>query len=440
MEVLGAVRLREVEKAQQEIVAIARKLEEEGLIVDRRGRRGGVCRLGRGVRRRRRRRAVRLGAVAATGAAPRRRVRRVPRAGAAAAAAPAQRRGRRRPQQPAPRAGGARARGVRQGLRAGRARRRRGRRQARRSDAAPRRPRRSRSSAALRAELIQQTERQMVQLALALARRVVHREVTLDPRARCRAWRASRSSGSATTAPATIRLHPEDYAAIVAARGAPLGRQRRAASSPIRRCRRGGCLRRVGLRLRRRQHRRAVRRAGRALLGDDAEPHADATRRDEPPESAASRSTATSTPREQPTRCRSSAASCATVGLLVESRGPRARVGESASCRRAGRAAAAGRGRRLPRRPSADGAARRHRRHPARRPHRRARRRARRVPVGAGAARPRDRRRSASRSTASGRSRGDATRAALSAAAQSAGARSDRRRRWAPACAPSTRC
>ena len=33
MEVLGAVRLREVEQAQQEIVAIARKLEEEGLLV-----------------------------------------------------------------------------------------------------------------------------------------------------------------------------------------------------------------------------------------------------------------------------------------------------------------------------------------------------------------------------------------------------------------------
>ena len=32
MEVLGAVRLRDVEKSQQEIVAIARKLEEEGLI------------------------------------------------------------------------------------------------------------------------------------------------------------------------------------------------------------------------------------------------------------------------------------------------------------------------------------------------------------------------------------------------------------------------
>ena len=33
MEVLGAVRLRDVEKAQQDIVAIARKLEEEGIIV-----------------------------------------------------------------------------------------------------------------------------------------------------------------------------------------------------------------------------------------------------------------------------------------------------------------------------------------------------------------------------------------------------------------------
>jgi flagellar motor switch protein FliG len=32
MEVMGAVRLRDVEKAQQEVVAIARKLEEEGLI------------------------------------------------------------------------------------------------------------------------------------------------------------------------------------------------------------------------------------------------------------------------------------------------------------------------------------------------------------------------------------------------------------------------
>jgi flagellar motor switch protein FliG len=31
--VLGAIRLREVEKAQQEVVAVARKLEEERVIV-----------------------------------------------------------------------------------------------------------------------------------------------------------------------------------------------------------------------------------------------------------------------------------------------------------------------------------------------------------------------------------------------------------------------
>jgi flagellar motor switch protein FliG len=33
MEVLGAIRLREVEAAQRDVVAIARKLEEEGLLV-----------------------------------------------------------------------------------------------------------------------------------------------------------------------------------------------------------------------------------------------------------------------------------------------------------------------------------------------------------------------------------------------------------------------
>ena len=32
MDVLGAVRLRDVEKAQQDVVAVTRKLEEEGLI------------------------------------------------------------------------------------------------------------------------------------------------------------------------------------------------------------------------------------------------------------------------------------------------------------------------------------------------------------------------------------------------------------------------
>ena len=45
MEVLGAIRLREVEKAQQEVVAIARKLEEEGLLDDGRGGGRAICHL-----------------------------------------------------------------------------------------------------------------------------------------------------------------------------------------------------------------------------------------------------------------------------------------------------------------------------------------------------------------------------------------------------------
>ena len=58
------------------------------------------------------------------------------------------------------------------------------------------------------------------------------------------------------------------------------------------------------------------------------------------------------------------------VGLLVESTGPAASVGEICEVRTGRGAAAAGRGRRVPRRPAAVGAARRHGRHPARRSHR----------------------------------------------------------------------
>jgi flagellar assembly protein FliH len=65
----------------------------------------------------------------------------------------------------------------------------------------------------LRQTLIQETERQMVQLALALARRVVHREVTLDPDlAAALAHVALDRLG--TTTPATIRLNPEDYTIV----------------------------------------------------------------------------------------------------------------------------------------------------------------------------------------------------------------------------------
>ena len=65
----------------------------------------------------------------------------------------------------------------------------------------------------LRQTLIQETEREMVQLALTLARRVVHREVTLDPElAAALAHVALERLG--TTTPATIRLNPEDYTVV----------------------------------------------------------------------------------------------------------------------------------------------------------------------------------------------------------------------------------
>jgi flagellar assembly protein FliH len=67
--------------------------------------------------------------------------------------------------------------------------------------------------AGLRRTLIQETERQMVQLALTLARRVVQREVTLDPElAAALAHVALEKLG--TTTPATIRLNPEDYTVV----------------------------------------------------------------------------------------------------------------------------------------------------------------------------------------------------------------------------------
>jgi flagellar assembly protein FliH len=65
----------------------------------------------------------------------------------------------------------------------------------------------------LRQTLVHETERQMVQLALTLARRVVHREVTLDPElAAALAHVALERLG--TTAPATIRMNPEDYTIV----------------------------------------------------------------------------------------------------------------------------------------------------------------------------------------------------------------------------------
>jgi flagellar assembly protein FliH len=70
----------------------------------------------------------------------------------------------------------------------------------------------------LRKAIVRETESQMVQLALALARRVVHREVSLDPMlVAAMAHVALERIGEST--PATIKLHPEDFAIVAAHRG-----------------------------------------------------------------------------------------------------------------------------------------------------------------------------------------------------------------------------
>lgn len=91
----------------------------------------------------------------------------------------------------------------------------------------------------LRQTLIHETEREMVQLALTLARRVVHREVTLDPElAAALAHVALERLG--TNTPATIRLNPEDYT-IVAQDSARWGSQA-VTVVPDPAISRGGCL------------------------------------------------------------------------------------------------------------------------------------------------------------------------------------------------------
>ena len=91
----------------------------------------------------------------------------------------------------------------------------------------------------LRQTLIQETEREMVQLALTLARRVVHREVSLDPElAAALAHVALERLG--TNTPATIRLNPEDYT-VVTRDGARWGGQT-VTVVPDPSISRGGCL------------------------------------------------------------------------------------------------------------------------------------------------------------------------------------------------------
>jgi flagellar assembly protein FliH len=71
----------------------------------------------------------------------------------------------------------------------------------------------------LRAEMIRQTERQMVQLALAIARRILHREVSLDQDLLIAMARVALDR-LGESAQVTVRLHPEEFEATAAARAA----------------------------------------------------------------------------------------------------------------------------------------------------------------------------------------------------------------------------
>lgn len=71
----------------------------------------------------------------------------------------------------------------------------------------------------LRAEMIQRTERQVVQLSMAIAERVIHREISLDRGLLCAMARVALER-LGQHASATIRLHPDDFAAVAAASAA----------------------------------------------------------------------------------------------------------------------------------------------------------------------------------------------------------------------------
>ena len=71
---------------------------------------------------------------------------------------------------------------------------------------------------ALRTDLIRRTEREVVELSLAIARRILQREVSLDHELMLAMARVALDR-LADVATASIRLHPDDYAAALGARG-----------------------------------------------------------------------------------------------------------------------------------------------------------------------------------------------------------------------------
>ena len=92
----------------------------------------------------------------------------------------------------------------------------------------------------LRDTMVRQTERELVHLSVAIARRILQREVSVDPELTAAlAHIALERLGTAT--PATVRLHPDDYATVTSGHAAPLG-GRQVEILPDPSVARGGCV------------------------------------------------------------------------------------------------------------------------------------------------------------------------------------------------------
>lgn len=93
---------------------------------------------------------------------------------------------------------------------------------------------------ALRTEMLHKSEKQLVQLAIAIAGRVIQREITLDRELLVAMARVALDRLGDVSA-ATIRLNPEDFAATTAARHGVLSTEAvRVVADPV--VHRGGCL------------------------------------------------------------------------------------------------------------------------------------------------------------------------------------------------------
>lgn len=122
----------------------------------------------------------------------------------------------------------------------------------------------------LRRELVRRTERDVVELALAIARRVLHRELALDHDLLLALARVALDRlGDVATA--SIRLHPDDYALAMTGRGAPSAQAHGVQIVADPAVHRGGCVVQsefgsvdVGVAAQ-------VDELSHALLGDDAE-------------------------------------------------------------------------------------------------------------------------------------------------------------------------